>query len=763
MPPKRPAGLGAASKAKKNKQDESKNEDTSVQVQPTAAQDDEDGDNWADLVELWEKCSNSLQSGEPASSAPLLRGVLHETSRLGNMHGSDLSGFLTENDNGQKSQVPLSHFRLILASAMLELGILIAASSHLGAGKSLAATGEPKTGTPFFSRAYSVAQTIEDSAFSKDSEIVAGRAAAEYLKERLESEPEDDADDELKHESKEQILTIAKESLVKGDMGSRSSSLLLSIGSLLSTLEEEIIDLNSPSTAVVAFTSALKAAENTQAKFESLVGKARVLVSRGSYVMDKIFDEEDTFGDEDVEEYIKAVKNELGEAISSLEDAQNMTDDIDVGEEEAEELTSLHKEAMIVLANLLPEGKEQEELFNKAGVEDDEDFRGDPRECILQEHIAQLYHNLFVMTSILRNGKKLQIPSIPKPKKSSNQKEYTHDQAVELVASFLTQDIARGKTAILSGAGASVESGIRSYRGKEGHYELHKKYRPIFYHEFIEDSDQGRLFRQRYWARSFFGYIPVQNAKPNRVHYSVAALQYMNLVDKLVTQNVDRLHHRATPESLNPDSRILELHGTLNFAVVPSHPNHPKKLRSDLQAELAALNPSWAEFADSQAKLKQNPDGDVELPSGLTYETFKVPPPDGLEGDRSAFYKPDVVFFGETLSPHQKEESIKAIEDADRVLVVGSSLATYSAFRLIKQAIESKKQVLMLNVGPSRADDYDITKIELPAADVLQGAVKLLASKLPHDDMLSKLSSSGVNISIEDIGPMPDPEATEAK
>lgn len=68
-----------------------------------------------------------------------------------------------------------------------------------------------------------------------------------------------------------------------------------------------------------------------------------------------------------------------------------------------------------------------------------------------------------------------------------------------------------------------------------------------------------------------------------------------------------------------------------------------------------------------------------------------------------------------------------------------------------------------MQVGPSRADDYDITKIELPAADVLQGAVKLLASKLPHDDMLSQLSSSGVNISIENIGPMPDPEATEAK
>lgn len=66
MPPKRPAGLGASSKAKKNKQDEARNEEKS-EVQPSVSapgqEDDEDGDNWADLVELWEKCSISLQSG----------------------------------------------------------------------------------------------------------------------------------------------------------------------------------------------------------------------------------------------------------------------------------------------------------------------------------------------------------------------------------------------------------------------------------------------------------------------------------------------------------------------------------------------------------------------------------------------------------------------------------------------------------------------------------------------------------------------------
>ena len=62
-----------------------------------------------------------------------------------------------------------------------------------------------------------------------------------------------------------------------------------------------------------------------------------------------------------------------------------------------------------------------------------------------------------------------------------------------------------------------------------------------------------------------------------------------------------------------------------------------------------------------------------------------------------------------------------------------------------------------------RADDFeDIIKIEWPAAEILQQTVKLLASKLPYDDELSKLANLGVNIPIENIDPIPDPEATEA-
>lgn len=55
------------------------------------------------------------------------------------------------------------------------------------------------------------------------------------------------------------------------------------------------------------------------------------------------------------------------------------------------------------------------------------------------------------------------------------------------------------------------------------------------------------------------------------------------------------------------------------------------------------------------------------------------------------------------------------------MLILGTSLATYSAFRLIKAAREAHKPVLMINHGPSRADDTEgVEKMDVPAAPVLR-------------------------------------------
>lgn len=77
------------------------------------------------------------------------------------------------------------------------------------------------------------------------------------------------------------------------------------------------------------------------------------------------------------------------------------------------------------------------------------------------------------------------------------------------LASFL--EAGQGRTLMITGAGVSVDSGIRAYRGKEGHYSnpnykflemylpvrqvLMKICRPILYHELVEDTTRGEMFR----------------------------------------------------------------------------------------------------------------------------------------------------------------------------------------------------------------------------------------------------------------------------
>jgi NAD-dependent deacetylase sirtuin 4 len=61
------------------------------------------------------------------------------------------------------------------------------------------------------------------------------------------------------------------------------------------------------------------------------------------------------------------------------------------------------------------------------------------------------------------------------------------------------------------------------------------------------------------------------------------------------------------------------------------------------------------------------------------------------------------------------------ITNSSRLLVLGTSLATYSAFRLVKQAREQGKEVLIISLGPSRADPLEgVEKMERKAGDVLR-------------------------------------------
>ncbi|KIJ55484.1 hypothetical protein M422DRAFT_151590 [Sphaerobolus stellatus SS14] len=321
---------------------------------------------------------------------------------------------------------------------------------------------------------------------------------------------------------------------------------------------------------------------------------------------------------------------------------------------------------------------------------------------------------------------RVSIPNIPSSLLSAAKTpRISLEVAIDRVADFLSL----GNATVLTGAGVSVDSGIRAYRGHNGRY-LNPNYKPIFFHELMENSPRGHSFRQRYWCRSYLGYPPVLRAQPNPTHYAITAMLHTHFARNIITQNVDGLHLKALSLNLDDeDPRILQLHGSLHQVHCRKH--HLES-RSRFQTRISAANPKWKALADelerTNTQLRTNPDGDIELP-GISYDDFVIPSCEMClsEGVSENVMKPSVIFFGESIPAKIRDLSFEFIDSTDRLLVIGTTLATFSAFRLVKHAIETHKPVLLLNVGPTRADNLEvIDKIELPSSDVLRGATKLL-------------------------------------
>jgi NAD-dependent SIR2 family protein deacetylase len=247
---------------------------------------------------------------------------------------------------------------------------------------------------------------------------------------------------------------------------------------------------------------------------------------------------------------------------------------------------------------------------------------------------------------------------------------------------------------VLTGAGCSTDSGIPDYRGADGSW---KRSPPVSYQAFMGSV----AVRQRYWARSVVGWRHFQRAEPNGAHAALARLEQRGRLELLVTQNVDGLHQAAG------STRVIDLHGRL--ATVRCMDCHHLVPRDALQAELLRRNPTWAGLQGRAA-----PDGDADL-DGLLFGQFTVPSCDRCGG----LLKPDVVFFGESVPRPRVEAAMAALERADALLVVGSSLMVYSGYRFVRAAASSGKPVAAVNLGRTRADELLTLKVTEPCAVAL--------------------------------------------
>lgn len=188
-------------------------------------------------------------------------------------------------------------------------------------------------------------------------------------------------------------------------------------------------------------------------------------------------------------------------------------------------------------------------------------------------------------------------------------------------------------------------------------------------------------------------------------------MECIGKVGCIVTQNVDNLHLKAGSE------KVIELHGTA-FKVMCLNCDH-KICRHRLQSVFQKLNPTMVATAQMI-----RPDGDVEL-SQAQVEGFNVPACDNCGG----ILKPDIVFFGDNV-PQDKVKDVKAnVESLDALLILGTSLSTFSAYRIVLQAIDAKKPIAMVNIGETRADKSVNLRIEGRCGDVLPKIWQLNSSK----------------------------------
>ena len=253
---------------------------------------------------------------------------------------------------------------------------------------------------------------------------------------------------------------------------------------------------------------------------------------------------------------------------------------------------------------------------------------------------------------------------------------------------------------VITGAGCSTAAGIPDYRDEHGAW---KRREPMRFHVFTGDP----VARRRYWARSMLGWRTMAHAQPTAAHQALAQLEQAGRIVQLVTQNVDGLHQAAGSRA------VVDLHGRIDTVCCLGC--GARSPRRSLQEELMARNPDWLAL-----DVRSLPDGDADL-EGLDFAAFDVPDCPQCGG----LFKPDVVFFGESV-PRERVAAVRdALALADAVLVVGSSLMVYSGYRFVEEAKAAGKPVAAVNRGRTRADPVLALKVE---AEVGQ-AIGVLAAQ----------------------------------
>lgn len=267
------------------------------------------------------------------------------------------------------------------------------------------------------------------------------------------------------------------------------------------------------------------------------------------------------------------------------------------------------------------------------------------------------------------------------------------DQAVTLLGG--------GRIAVLTGAGLSTDSGIPDYRGPQS-----VPRNPMTYQQFVGDDS----LRRRYWARNHVGWRHLRRAEPNAGHTAIARMEQRGLLSGLITQNVDRLHSSAG------NVNVIDLHGTFDRVVCLQCASTFR--RSRIAEILEDLNPGYLERESDAGDVAPDADADVDDTGDFIMAPCPV---------CGGMLKPDFVYFGENVPKDRVASAYAVVDDADALLVAGSSLTVMSGLRFVRHSSKAGKSVVIINRGWTRGDEFATLKIEAGVSE----ALTYLSEQLP--------------------------------
>jgi len=232
----------------------------------------------------------------------------------------------------------------------------------------------------------------------------------------------------------------------------------------------------------------------------------------------------------------------------------------------------------------------------------------------------------------------------------------------------------------LTGAGMSTESGIADFRSPgTGLWQKVDPYEFASIHSYIANTSKNIEFMIE-TGRNIF------KARPNKGHKALTKLQKLGKLKGILTQNIDRLHHKAKTKE------IVEFHGNAYEA---------KCMTCGQVYEITAM---------VNQVLKGNFSPSCEKCRGML--------------------KPNTIFFGEPLESKTLEAADILISECDLLLVLGSSLVVYPVAFYPQKALSLGAKLAIINIQKTDMDSLAEIVIHEKIGDVLPKIVSIVETQI---------------------------------